>query len=29
MLSDPAFLAVAVLAVVLIGVSKSGFGGAM
>ena len=29
MLSDPAFLAVAVLAVLLIGVSKSGFGGAM
>ena len=29
MLGDPAFLAVAVLAVVLIGVSKSGFGGAM
>ena len=29
MLTDPAFLAVAVLAVLLIGVSKSGFGGAM
>lgn len=29
MLADPAFLAVAVLAVLLIGVSKSGFGGAM
>ena len=29
MLSDPVFLAVAVLAVLLIGVSKSGFGGAM
>ena len=29
MLSDPAFLALAVLAVLLIGVSKSGFGGAL
>ncbi|MBS1226751.1 MAG: putative permease [Proteobacteria bacterium] len=29
MLSDPAFIAVAVLAVLLIGLSKSGFGGAM
>ena len=29
MLSDPVFLAVAVLAVLLIGISKSGFGGAM
>jgi uncharacterized protein len=29
MLADPGFLAVAILAVVLIGVSKSGFGGAM
>ncbi len=29
MLSDPAFVAVAVLAVLLIGISKSGFGGAM
>ncbi len=29
MLSDPAFLAVAVIAVLLMGVSKSGFGGAM
>ena len=29
MLSDPVFIVVAVLAVLLIGVSKSGFGGAM